>query len=213
MTEDYAFDDLPLDAIRAGTTVLVTGPTHGGAREVALRMLNGADDEATIVVTTNQRASRIASDAERVGIRVSEETAAIIDCVGDDDNGVPARLLTVSGPSDLTGIGMRFSDVYRDFQGTGIERVRTGLFSVSTLLTFSDLKTVSRFVHTLAGRVDAVDGLGVLLVDPANHDERAVSTLAQLCNGQVAVRDGESGIELRASLTGHGREWRSVDSV
>ncbi|MCG1002462.1 hypothetical protein LQ368_03270 [Halobacterium noricense] len=66
---------------------------------------------------------------------------------------------------------MRYSDVYRTFREAGIERVRTGLFSVSTLLSFGDLKTVSRFVHTLVGRIDAVDGIGVFCIDPGMHDE------------------------------------------
>jgi hypothetical protein len=205
----YAVERLPLGDVRPGTTVLVAGPTHGGARAAALRLLAGPAGEGAIVVTTNQRASRIVEDCRRAGIEVGENRAAIIDCVGDEESGVPARLLPVSGPSDLTGIGMRFSDVYREFERQGITRVRTGLFSLSTLLTLGDLQTVSRFVHTLVGRIDGVGGLGVLFVDPSNHDERAVSTIAQFCAGRVDVRDGP---ELRVGgLPGHDREWRSFE--
>jgi KaiC/GvpD/RAD55 family RecA-like ATPase len=208
----YAVQNLPLDGVRPGTTVLVAGPTHGGARSAALRMLAGGAGEGAILVTTNQRAARFVEDCRRAGIAVGEDRAAIIDCVGDEETGVPARLLPVSGPSDLTGIGMRFSDVYMEFKKEGIARVRTGLFSLSTLLTLGDLQTVSRFVHTLVGRIDGVGGMGVLLVDPSNHDEQAVNTVAQFCSGRVDVRETDAGPELRVGgLPDHDREWRSFD--
>ena len=208
----YAVQNLPLDGVRPGTTVLVAGPTHGGARSAALRMLAGGAGEGAILVTTNQRAARFVEDCRRAGIAVGEDRAAIIDCVGDEETGVPARLLPVSGPSDLTGIGMRFSDVYMEFKQEGIARVRTGLFSLSTLLTLGDLQTVSRFVHTLVGRIDGVGGMGVLLVDPSNHDEQAVNTVAQFCAGRIDVRETADGPELRVGgLADHDREWRPFD--
>lgn len=207
--ERYEFPNLPLEGIRPGTTVLVSGPTHGGTRDLGIRMLVGAESEGSIVITTNQRARRIADDCERVGLTLTASSTAILDCVGDEDSGVPARVLPVSGPSDLTGIGMRYSDVYRGFKRSGIDRVRTGLFSLSTLLSFGDLKTVSRFVHTLVGRIDSVDGVGVLIIDPATHDEQTVSTIAQFCSGRIEVRDGEDSPELRArGLSGQPREWQ-----
>lgn len=210
--ERYAFDALPLDPIRTGTTVLLAGPSHAGTRDLGLRMLRRPADEGAIVITTNRRSRRIAADCERVGLSLSRESTAILDCVGDEDESVPSQVLSVSGPSDLTGIGMRYSDVYRKFARENTEYVRTGLFSLSTLLSFGDLQAVSRFVHTLVGRIDAVDGLGVLLIDPAIHDERTVSTLSQFCGGRIDVREGDDGPELRArGLTGQSREWRPFD--
>jgi hypothetical protein len=208
----FGFEGLPLAEIRPGTSVLVTGPTHEGSRDLALRMLRGPPEEAAILITTNQRASRVADDCRRLGIEIDTERTAILDCVGTDEQRVPARVLPVSGPSDLTGIGMRFSDVQVEFGRTGHERVRTGLLSVSTLLSFSDLRTVSRFVHTLVGRIDSVDGLGVLFIDPGSHDERAIRTLAQFCAGRIEVREGDDGPELRArGLADQSREWEPFD--
>ncbi|WP_435118592.1 DUF7504 family protein [Halolamina sp. C58] len=212
MSDDYAFPGLPLGPIRPGTTVLLAGPAHSGARELGLSLLAGPAGEGAIVVTTNRRSRRIAADCEHVGLELTADSTAILDCVGDEDADVPARVLPVSGPSDLTGIGMRYSDVHREFEQSGIDRVRTGLFSLSTLLSFGDLKTVSRFVHTLVGRIDALDGLGVLLIDPAIHDDQTVRTLSQFCSGRIDVREGDDGPELRArGLPGHAREWQAFD--
>jgi hypothetical protein len=175
-------------------------------------MLAGGDGDGSIVVTTNRDAGRIAADCERNGLALTTDSAAIIDCVGDEGAGVPARLLTVAGPADLTGIGMRFSDVYREFTRDSVDRVRTSVVSISTLVTFSDLRTVARFVHTLTARVAAIGGLGVLLVDPTNHDERTVGTLAQFCDGRVMVRDGADGPELRVrGLADQRRDWVAFD--
>lgn len=213
MAERYTFDGLPLEPIRAGTTVLLAGPIHAGTHELALRMVDGADGEGSIYITTNRRAGRLIEDCERAGVDVSADRTAILDCVGGDEPGdLPARIHTVSGPSDLTGIGMRFSEAYRDFRGEGVNRVRTGIVTISTLLSFADLQTVSRFVHTFVGRLDSVDGLGVVLIDPSTHDERTVSTLSQFCSGRIEVREGDDAPELRArGLADQPREWQQFD--
>ena len=207
----YEITGLPVDEIDPGRTVIVAGPTHGGARTAALRLLAGPPDEGVIVITTNERAPRMAEDCQRAGIALDRENVAIIDCVGDAESGIPTRLFTVPDPSDLTGIGMRFSDVYSQFDIEGIVRVRTGLLSLSTLLTLGDLPRISRFVHTLTGRIDSVGGLGVLFVDPSNHDERAVNTVAQFCSGRIDVREGEAGPELRVGGLGGDRQWRPFE--
>lgn len=212
MRDTYEFEGVPLAGLRPGTSVLVSGPAHAGTRHLAFRMLSGPADEGAILITTNQRAGRIAEDWARSGFELSKDRAAILDCVGDDDESLPAEVLPVSGPADLTGIGMRYSDVYRDFNEAGVERVRTGLFSVSTLLSYGDLKTVSRFVHTLVGRIDSVDGIGVFVVDPGMHDEQTVSTLTQFCSARIDVRDGEDSPELRArGVPDQPRDWVAFD--
>jgi hypothetical protein len=173
-------------------------------------MLAGQSGEGVIVIATNQRAARVAEECKRYGIEIARDYTAILDCMGEEDPTVPARVMTVSGPRDLTGIGMRFSDVFREFHRSGIEQVRTGLFSVSTLLSFGDLRTVSRFVHTVVGRIDTVDGLGVFLIDPANHDDRTVSTIGQFCTGRIDIRETEGDPELRTQgIPGQSRDWTS----
>lgn len=212
MPDGYVFDGLPLNEIRLGTSVLVAGPAHVGTRNLVLRMLNGGDAAASIIVTTNQRAGRLAEDCERVGFDASPERVAVIDCVGDEDESVPAKVVPVSGPADLTGIGMRYSKLSREFRNDGFDRIRTGIISVSTLVSFGELRTVARFIHTMVGHVNSVDGLGVLFIDPSTHDERTVSTLAQFCGGRIEVRDGEAGPELRArGLADQPRKWTPFD--
>ncbi len=213
MTDDYTFEGLPLEPVLPGTSLLVVGPSHAGTREVAFKLLAGGPDEGTIVVTTNQRATRIARDCGAAGVRLSPVRSAIVSCVGQDDRDadIDAEVVRVTGPGDLTGIGMRYSRLAEDLHRAGVTHVRTGVISVSTLLSFSDLQTVSRFVHTLVGRVGSVDGLGVLLVDPDAVDEQVVSTIGQFCDARVDVRD-DDGPEMRVrGLPGQSREWCEVE--
>jgi PAS domain S-box-containing protein len=92
------------------------------------------------------------------------------------------------------------------FHEGGVERVRTGLLSIPTVLSLTELLAVSRFVHTLVGRV-----LGVFLVDPALHDERELRTIAQFCDTRIDVREGP---ELRSQgfLDGEA-EWVPFDPL
>ena len=214
MTEDYTFRGLPMASVLPGTTLLVSGPSHAGTREVAYSMLAGAEDEGVVVVTTNRRASRVARNFEAASMRLDPARSAIVSCVGQDDRDadVDARLAEVTGPGDLTGIGMRYSKLVEELHRDGVERVRTSVVSVSTLLSFSDVQTVSRFVHTLVGRVGSIDGLGVLLIDPDAVDERMLSNVAQFCDARVDVRERDDAPEMRVrGLPGQSREWTAVE--
>lgn len=216
MTDQYTFrESVPIDAVRAGTTVLVAGPRHDGARELCLTMAAGGEGEGTVLVTTNASAARVLEDCERLGAQFDPDHAGIVDCVSDRiEDSFPARVLTVSTPRDLTGIGIRYSELYSELHGEGIENVRSGIVSVSTLLSLGDVQQVSRFVHTLAGRIEAVDGVGFFLVDPTNHDERTVNTIAQFCDGRIDVRDAGDGPELRArGLPRQSRDWQSFETL
>lgn len=209
MSERYAFrENLPLNPIRPGTSVLVCGARHDGSRELALTMAAARENEGMILVTTNTSAARVIEDCEVLGADFDSGRVGIVDCVGDETESFPARVLTVSSPRDLTGIGIRYSELYSDIHAEGLERVRSGIVSVSTLLSLGNVQQVSRFIHTLAGRIGAVDGVGFFHVDPTTQDERTVNTVAQFCDGRVDVRDSGDGPELRArGLPNQSREW------
>jgi hypothetical protein len=122
--------------------------------------------------------------------------------------------MTASSAKDLTGIGMRYSKLYQGFHTEGLTLVRTGLFSISTLLSLTDLQTVSRFLHTLIGRVSKVDGLGVFPIDPAMHDEQVLHTISQFCNDRIDVRESDDGPELRVQgLADQDSDWASFDHL
>ena len=169
-----------------------------------------------MIVTTSESADRVVRDCEALGTSFRPGRIGVVDCVSPDDRDPdetsPARVLAVSGPEDLTGIGMRYSKLHQNLLAEGVGRVRSGVLSVSTLLTLGDVQAVSRFVHMLVGRIDSVDGLGVMLIDPTTQDERTVRTIGQFCGGRIDVRDGDAGLELRTRGLGDNcRAWTPLD--
>lgn len=58
---------------------------------------------------------------------------------------------------------------------------------------YPELRTNFRFLHVLVGRIDSAGGLGVFVRDPGSHDDRAVSMIRGLFDGQVQALSTDVG--------------------
>ncbi|PSQ05405.1 recombinase RecA [Halobacteriales archaeon QS_6_71_20] len=183
--------------IEPGSNVLVTGPSLSGKRELSLDVLAGGtrNGEGAIVVTTKDSADRILSQFEK---RTGYEgrPVAIVDTVtrqqGVGDAPDSDRIKYTSSPVDMTGIGIKLSEFLETFyRDRGIRQNRVMVHSLSTLLMYSDLQTVFRFLHVFTGRIQSVDGLGVYCIDSTAHDDQTMNTLKQLFDGIVETEEGE----------------------
>lgn len=211
-SEEYSFPDLPLSPLPPGTSVMVEGPYHGGARDVAYRMLASAD-EGQVVVSTTNNAAQLLRDYRALGLGVERRRTAVVDCVGTPSEGIEARPFSVSSPRDLTGIAMRLSTAYQDLLRASIHRVRMGIVSVSALLTVGEVRSVFRFISTIAGRIANLGGLGVFVVDPAVQDTRTTETLAQFVQGRVQIREQDEKAEIRSlGIAGQPSGWHTLDT-
>jgi len=207
----FEFDDLPLSPVDGGTNLLVAGPAMGGTRELFLRMVAPAPgEEGVILVSTRADAASLVEELRRNAPAVDPRAVGVVDATSGQGDGEHGPVRTVSGPSDLTGIGMALTDLYEGFVTRGASRMRVGIDSLSTLLLYTDVQTVFRFVHVATGRVSSADGLGVYAIDPSSHDERTTRTLEQLFDARVDVRAGDAGRELRVRGRSDGpTDWRS----
>ncbi|WP_423997366.1 RAD55 family ATPase [Halorubrum trapanicum] len=184
-----------------GTNILFTGPPLSGKRSIMMDILAaGTDrDEGAIVVTTKDGADRVLRDYEK-RTPYEGKPVAVVDCVTRQQGGDTResdRIKYASSPVDMTGIGIKLSEFLQAFGDRGIERNRVMVHSLSTLLMYSDLQTVFRFLHVFTGRIQSVDGLGLYSIDSTAHDDQAMNTLKQLFDGIVTVpEDGEPEIRL-----------------
>jgi KaiC/GvpD/RAD55 family RecA-like ATPase len=193
-----------LDArVDSGTNLLLTGPPLSGKRSLAMDVLaeGSKAGEGAIIVTTKDSGERVLENyAGRLGH--DEGPVAVVDCVTKQQGvGSPVdddRIRYASSPVDMTGIGIQLSEFLQEFyQERGIEQNRVMLYSLSTLLMYSDLQTVFRFLHVFTGRIQSIGALGLFAIDSTAHDEKTVNTLKQLFDGVVELsEDGEPTVRL-----------------
>ncbi len=196
----YDLDTVIADTqISPGMNILIAGPPLTGKRQIALDILaSGADkNEGSIMVTTKDSADKLLSRFLE-GTTNESPDVGVVDCVTkqrgvgtiDDD----PRIKYASSPVDMTGIGIKLSEFLQDFyEVRGVRRNRILLHSVSTLLMYSNLQTVFRFLHVFTGRIQSADALGIYVIDSTAHDDQTMNTLKQLFDGIIQVEGGEQG--------------------
>lgn len=212
----YEFPDgIPLDSVRQGSTILVTGPALTRTEDLALSMVASGteNDEGALFISTNKTAERLVASARQFVPSLDLDRVGIIDCSGQDPGQTrfEAKVKSISTQSDLTGIGMKFSSLYESLYGDALGgRVRTGLTSLSSLAMYVDLRSLFQFVQTLSGRIDSAGGLGVYTMDPTTHDTQTVNTLSQVADARIEVRESDDGDgELRVrGLPDQSRDWQ-----
>ncbi len=192
------YEVTPLDAeIEPGSNILISGPSMTGKRDLAMDILaDGTDNgEGAIFVTTKDGADSVLELYEK-RTPYQGKPVAVVDCVTrqqgvgevrDDD-----RIKYASSPVDMTRIGIQLSEFLEAFyQERNIRQNRVALHSLSTLLMYSDLQTVFRFLHVFTGRIQSVDGLGMYVIDSTAHDDQTMNTLKQLFDGVVETKEDE----------------------
>jgi len=179
-------------AVEPGTNLLVTGPPLVGKRRLALESLVTGlrNEEGSIIVSTRDSASRIREQVAALAETTPESMIAVVDAVtehigrsGDDD-----WTKYVASPEDVSAIGVKFSEFIQSLY-TDHERDRNRVFvdSLSTLLVYSNLQTVFRFLHVFTSRVENASALGLYTLESTAHDDEALNTLTQLFDGTIAV--------------------------
>ena len=201
----YDLDDvLPDVEIEPGSNVLITGPPMTGKQQVAFEILaqGTRQGEGAIVVTTKDSSKKVLEQYTALVGADPDAPVGVVDCVtqqqGAGDTDDTDRIKYASSPVDMTGIGIKLSELLEDFYSQqSSRRNRVLLHSVSTLLMYSDLQTVFRFLHVFTGRIQSADALGLYVIDPSAHDDQTMNTLKQLVDGVVEVdeEDGERSLQ------------------
>ncbi|MFC4407425.1 RAD55 family ATPase [Haloarchaeobius iranensis] len=192
-------DHLPVDELRPGTNLLVTGPQGVGKYELLCDLLATGIERGQrgVVVSTSQSAPAVRDDISG-RTATADPSLSVVDCVSERRGGSTPRnpdTEYVASPSDFSSIGMAASEFLARADGRGTD-TRLGLHSLSTMLLEADVKTVFRFTHILTGRLSGVAGLGVVTLDDG-HDQQTMNTLRQLFDGVVETRHGVDSRECR----------------
>ncbi|MFB6173391.1 MAG: hypothetical protein ABEI39_01995 [Halobacteriales archaeon] len=197
---------LTIEGLAPDSAVLVSGPPMTGKYELMLRLL-AENVDAAVFVTTKNGADELRSDF-RSHADVAEDEVGVVDCVtpaesrADPDG--PATEY-VGSPSNLTAIGVAFTDLFSAFDGRH-DRVGVGVHSVSGLLMHNDLKGVYQFLQVLAGQARSAGWFNASVVDASVAEDGEM--IQHHFDGVIETRtDGEREFRARG-LTPTASEWR-----
>ena len=215
-TDAYDLDEVvPIEgfaSVDPGTNVLISGGRMLGKERLALELLAAGSEEEAIAVTPDTAGGRLRDSFESVAGGL--DRLRVVDCTGASSKGSfddTDDMKYVASPGDLTGIGMGIVKCTRDM-GESVDGLRLAVFSLSTLLRYSDPDRVFNFLHTVTGRVSAADYLGIATLDPGAHDPQDVNTLSSQFDVVVELREADD-VDREARVVGHHespRTWKAL---
>jgi KaiC/GvpD/RAD55 family RecA-like ATPase len=187
--------DNAIDGIRKGSNIMLIGPPMS-QKEVILYniMYHGAarNENAVVTVTTHESGTQILDWFIKNKLVIPLSSIRIIDCITRSLGGTAVEnenIKIASSPVDLTGIGIRISQFFEDFlMKKNIQKTQLHINSLSTILMYSNIHTVFRFIHVFTGRIKAAGALGIFVMESGMHDEQAITTLKQLFDGVMEIK-------------------------
>jgi KaiC/GvpD/RAD55 family RecA-like ATPase len=186
--------DNAIEGIRNGSNILIVGPSMSG-KEVILHhiMYHAAKNENVVItVSTNESASYILDWYKENKLVLPLSRIGIIDCITRSLSKTEVETDNIkfaSNPMDLTGMGVRISQFFEYFlMKKNIQKIQLHINSLSTILMYSNIQTVFRFIHVFTGRIKAAGGLGIFVMESGMHDEQAIATLKQLFDGMIEIK-------------------------
>jgi KaiC/GvpD/RAD55 family RecA-like ATPase len=213
MTSGTAFDEvLRPSALDPGTAVLVTGPALSGKRELLLSLLAADENHGAVFVTTRRNAASTVRDFADRGL--PEDRLSVVDCVSRQGSLDRVRDAAgrryVADPGDLTGLGIAVTEFLREHRRDG-GTPWLGCHSLSTMVMYTDVRTVFRFLHVTIGRVRTADGVALVALDEATVSAADLAILSQPFDARLDVRERDGRDEVRARGADLApREWTPI---
>ncbi|MFA5332097.1 MAG: hypothetical protein WC342_06935 [Methanoregula sp.] len=190
--------DQAIGGFEAGTNVLLLAPALSLAEQFAYAMIRPFPGEYSIILSTNERAAEVVDQFKSVG--TDKQVLGVIDAITKSSTPSvtdTSRLMFVTNPTDLTGIGIKFSHMIETIFAGTFSEIDQGLFpppvrfcvnSVSTLLMYRKLEVLYQFLHVMTAKLKKVEGFGVYILNSEAFDDRTVSLLKQLMNVVVEIK-------------------------
>lgn len=188
--------DNAIGGIRNGSNIMLFGPPMSQKQIIQYNiMYHGImkRKNAIITVTTNESATQLLDYFKRNKMVIPPSRFGIIDCITKSVGGTAFETENIkfsNSPLDLTGIGVQISQFFEEFLlKKKIPKIQLHINSLSTILMYSNIQIVFRFMHVFTGRIKASGALGIFLVDSPMHDDHKVATLKQLFDGIIEVKE------------------------
>jgi hypothetical protein len=205
----------------AGTNYLILAPSMSLAQDLAMALTKPLSGEYGIVLSTNDRAAEVVDAFKAMGI--DKRYVGTIDAITKSSTpGITDtnRLMFVASPTDLTGIGIKFSKMVELIFDGEFSDGEAGLFpppirfcvnSISTLLMYRKMEVLYQFLHVLTSKLKKIDGVGFYLLNNESFDDKTISLIKQLMNGVIEIKVQENEQFLRIlGIRGVPSDWLKV---
>lgn len=207
--------DKAIGGIKKGSNIMLIGPPMSGKKLILNYILyHGTvqDDSAVIKVTTRYPASHVFEWFEENNLSLPSSKIGIVDCVIKTlgKEAVETENIKIaSSPVDLTGIGVKISQFFEEFfMKKKLRKIQLHVDSLSTLMMYSNIQTVFRFLHVFTGRIKSAGALGIYLLEEGMHEEKDVVTLKQLFDGLIEIKSENDANFIRVvGLTSKPTPW------
>jgi KaiC/GvpD/RAD55 family RecA-like ATPase len=197
--------DENINGVRGGSNIMIIGPPMSGKETIVNNIVYKGlkAGEAAVIVTTREPGENVIDWFNYNNLDIPFDHLGIVDCV-TKTLGVPtsdtATIRRASSPVDLTGIGVKISQFLEEFwMKKNIRKTWLCINSLSTILMYSNIQTVFRFLHVFTGRVKASGAIGIYVVEDGMHDNQAVATLKQLFDGVIEIRQENDNHYIRTT--------------
>jgi KaiC/GvpD/RAD55 family RecA-like ATPase len=202
--------DAAVGGVSGGSGILIEGPPASGKQAIVYSLVRQGleDGEGVILVPTMETGANALSSFGDI------DNLRIIDCMSrpmglEEPDSVNVK--HVNGPADLTGMGIWAGRLMDEFKG---KPVRLCIDSLSTLLMYSSLQVIFRFLHLLNGRLQAAGGLSIGVVDEGMHDEKTMASLRQLYRAVLELKEADNACRVRAvGLGSRPTPWFKFEEV
>jgi len=182
-----------------GSNILVMGDIFSG-KDVLARsfMRDGLENgDICVFVTLNDTADNLLNE-----IKCDKDNLYIVDCISSRFGPAPRsskNVFFIDNPMNLAHIMVMVEDLVDKGKGGD---VRVVIDSVSTLLMYSHLKVVFKFLHMLTAKIRSAGAVSLMLLEDNVHDDMEVRTLQPLYNGIVHLSDNMLKIQGFTRLEG-----------
>ena len=201
--------DSACGGFEAGSNILILAPPMSSAEQLAYALSCPLAGEYAIVLSTNERAAEVIDYFRLAG--ADKRFVGVIDAITKSSSPGIAdtkRMMFVSSPTDLTGIGIKFSTMVETIFAGEFSEGEGGLFpppvrfcvnSISTLLMYRRLEVLYQFLHVLTAKLKKIDGIGIYLINKESFDDRTLSLVKQLMTAVIEVKVEADGSYLRVT--------------
>lgn len=222
----YVFGIDKLDSaggeISPSTNLMLIGPAMSGKSVLARTFLHAnLKRGAAIFITTKDTGENILDWFGANNLEVDMSKFGIVDCVSrtlgmetyveDTEN-----IKRVSSPFDLTGISVKVNEFLEYFwKEQNIKNICIVVESLSTLLMYSNVLTVFRFLHVFTSRIKSVGATCLYVLEEGMHEPQIMATLKQFFQGVMAIQEagGKKTVQLIGSPRSAGPFGFEIEGV